>query len=298
MQGRVQLTHPARCRIEGQSRSRDLLYPAALPLTAIAFPDIDPVIISLGPLSIHWYGLGYVAGIMFAWWYGKRLIGNMRLWRDNEPPLTALHLDDFVLWAALGVVLGGRLGHILFYDFAKYAADPLSVLYVWQGGMSFHGGLLGTIIAMILFARSRGINVWSMFDTIACAAPVGLGLVRIANFINSELWGRTTDLSWGIIFPNGGPLPRHPSQLYEALLEGLVLFLAMRYLSHSRQKLKTPGFIAGAFAAGYGLCRIAVEFVREPDAQIGYLAGGWLTLGMVLSLPMIAAGVWAMLRAK
>jgi phosphatidylglycerol---prolipoprotein diacylglyceryl transferase len=275
-----------------------LPYPAANFLTAIAFPAIDPVILNLGPLSIHWYGLGYVAGILFAWWYCKRLAGNMRLWRDNEPPLDALHLDDFVLWAALGVVLGGRLGHILFYDFAKYAADPLSVFYVWKGGMSFHGGLLGIIIAMILFARSRQVNVWSFFDTIACAAPVGLGLVRIANFINSELWGRTTDLPWGVIFPKVGPLPRHPTQLYEALLEGLVLFLLLRFLSHSRFKLKTPGFIGGAFMAGYGLCRIAVEFVREPDTQIGYLAGGWLTMGMVLSLPMIAAGTWAMLRAK
>jgi phosphatidylglycerol---prolipoprotein diacylglyceryl transferase len=275
-----------------------LPFPAAIPLAAIPFPDISPVIVEFGPLSIHWYGLGYVVGILFAWWYCKRLVTNMRLWRDNEPPMTALHLDDFVLWAALGVVLGGRLGHILFYDFAKYAADPLSIFYVWQGGMSFHGGLLGVVLAMILFARGRGINVWSMFDTIACAAPVGIGLVRIANFINSELWGRTTDFAWGVIFPNGGPLPRHPSQIYEALLEGLVLFLLLRFLSHFRHRLKTPGFIGGAFVAFYGLCRVLVEFVREPDAQIGFLAGNWLTMGMVLSLPMIAAGLSAMLRAK
>jgi phosphatidylglycerol---prolipoprotein diacylglyceryl transferase len=269
-----------------------------LPLLAIAFPDIDPVIVNLGPLSLHWYGLGYVAGIMFAWWYGKRLAGNMRLWRDNVPPMEALDLDDFVLWAALGVVLGGRIGHILFYDFARYAADPLSIFYVWNGGMSFHGGFLGMVLAMILFARRRAINVWSMFDVIACAAPVGLGLVRLANFVNSELWGRVTDVSWGVIFPNGGPLPRHPSQIYEAALEGLVLFLAMRLLSHTFFKLRTPGFAAGAFVALYGLFRIVVETVREPDSQIGFLAGGWLTMGMILSLPMIAAGVWAMLRAK
>jgi phosphatidylglycerol---prolipoprotein diacylglyceryl transferase len=267
-------------------------------LLAIAFPNIDPVIVELGPLSLHWYGLGYVAGIMFAWWYGKRLVDNMRLWPDNVPPMTALDLDDFVLWAALGVVLGGRLGHILFYDFARYAADPLSVFYVWNGGMSFHGGFLGMVIAMLIFARRRAINVWSLFDVIACAAPVGLGLVRLANFINSELWGRVTDVSWGVIFPNGGPLPRHPSQIYEAALEGLVLFLAMRLLSHSFFKLRMPGFIAGAFVALYGLFRILVESVREPDSQLGFLAGGWLTMGMVLSLPMIAAGLWAMLRAK
>jgi phosphatidylglycerol---prolipoprotein diacylglyceryl transferase len=265
---------------------------------AISFPNIDPVIVNLGPLSLHWYGLGYVAGIMFAWWYGKRLIGNMRLWRDNVPPMEPLDLDDFVLWAALGIVLGGRVGHILFYDFAKYAADPLSIFYVWNGGMSFHGGFLGMVIAMILFARRRAINVWSLFDVIACAAPVGLGLVRLANFINSELWGRVTDVSWGVIFPNGGPLPRHPSQIYEALLEGLVLIVAMRLLSHSAFKLRTPGFIAGAFVALYGSFRILVETVREPDSQIGFLAGGWLTMGMVLSLPMIAAGLWAMLRPK
>jgi phosphatidylglycerol---prolipoprotein diacylglyceryl transferase len=269
-----------------------------LPLLAIAFPSIDPVIVELGPLSLHWYGLGYVAGIMFAWWYSKRLIGNMRLWRDNVPPMEPLDLDDFVLWAALGIVLGGRVGHILFYDFAKYAADPLSVFYIWNGGMSFHGGFLGMVIAMILFARRRAINVWSLFDVIACAAPVGLGLVRLANFINSELWGRVTDVTWGVIFPNGGPLPRHPSQIYEAALEGLVLFLAMRLLSHRFFKLRTPGFIAGAFVALYGSFRILVETVREPDSQIGFLAGGWLTMGMVLSLPMIAAGLWAMLRPK
>jgi phosphatidylglycerol---prolipoprotein diacylglyceryl transferase len=268
------------------------------PLLAIAFPNIDPVIVNLGPLSLHWYGLGYVAGIMFAWWYGKRLVGNMRLWRDNVPPMAELDLDDFVLWAALGIVLGGRIGHIFFYDFARYAADPLSIFYVWNGGMSFHGGFLGMVIAMTLFARRRAINVWSLFDIIACAAPVGLGLVRLANFINSELWGRVTDAPWGVVFPNGGPLPRHPSQIYEAALEGLALFLVMRLLSHSLFKLRKPGFTAGAFVALYGLFRIAVETVRQPDSQLGFLAGGWLTMGMVLSLPMIAAGLWAMLRAK
>ena len=270
----------------------------AAPLASIAFPAIDPVIVQLGPLSIHWYGLAYVAGIMFAWWYGKRMVGNMRLWRDNVPPMSALDLDDFVLWAALGVVLGGRLGHILFYDFARYAADPLSMLKIWNGGMSFHGGFLGVTIAMIIFARRRSINVWSMFDTIACAVPVGLGLVRVANFINEELWGRVTDVPWAVVFPHGGELPRHPSQIYEALLEGLLLFILIRFLSHARFKLKAPGFIAGAFVAGYGMCRILVENFRDPDAQIGFLAGGWLTMGMVLSLPMVLAGIWAMLRSN
>jgi phosphatidylglycerol---prolipoprotein diacylglyceryl transferase len=269
-----------------------------LPFAALTFPNIDPVALQVGPLSIHWYGIGYVVSILFAWWYCKRLAANTALWQDGKPAMTALDLDDFVVWAALGVVLGGRIGYILFYDLAKYAADPLSVFAINQGGMSYHGGLLGVILAMVLFARKRGIHVWSMFDTVAAAVPFGLGLGRITNFINSELWGRTTDVPWAFVFPNGGPIPRHPSQLYEAILEGLILFLALRILTHSRFKLKTPKFIGGAFICGYGLSRIFVEFFREPDAQLGYLAGNWLTMGMVLSLPMVLAGTWAMATAK
>ena len=268
----------------------------ALPLAALPFPDIDPVILSIGPLAIHWYGVGYVVGILFAWWYAKRLVTTPHLW--SGLPMKPEDIDDFLVWAAVGVVLGGRLGYVLFYDLARYLANPLDVLAVWQGGMSFHGGLIGTTLAMILFARSRGIGVWSMFDVIAAGAPVGLGLVRVANFINSELWGRPTDVPWAVEFPNGGPLPRHPSQLYEAALEGIVLFLVLRVLSHSRLKLRQPGFVAGAFVAGYGLCRIVVEFFREPDPQLGHLWGGWLTMGMVLSLPMVLAGIWAMSRAS
>ena len=271
--------------------------PLLLPLAALPFPNIDPVIVSVGPLAIHWYGVGYVVGILFAWWYAKRLIAKPALWANNEPPMKPNDLDDFVLWAALGVVLGGRIGYILFYDFARYMANPLDIFAVWEGGMSFHGGILGTILAMFLFARSRGIKVWSMFDTIAAGVPVGLGLVRLTNFINSELWGRTTDVPWAFVFPNGGPLPRHPSQLYEALLEGLVLFIVLWFLTHKGLKLKAPGFIAGAFVAGYGLSRIIVEFFREPDAHIGYLAGNWMTMGMILSTPMVLVGIWAMLRA-
>ncbi|WP_274426560.1 prolipoprotein diacylglyceryl transferase [Chelativorans sp. YIM 93263] len=269
-----------------------------LPLSAIPFPQIDPVIFQIGPLAIHWYGLGYIVGILFAWWYAKRLVGNERLWAHNTPPMKPTDLDDFVVWAAVGVILGGRLGYILFYDLPRYLENPLDILAVWQGGMSFHGGMLGTVVAMILFARSRGINAWSMIDTIAVTAPVGIGLVRIANFVNSELWGRTSDVPWAMIFPNGGPLPRHPSQLYEAALEGLVLFIVLMFLVHRRLKLKTPRFIGGAFICGYGLARIFVEFFREPDAHIGYLFGGWLTMGMVLSLPMVLIGIWAMATAQ
>lgn len=269
-----------------------------LPLAALPFPQIDPVIVQLGPLAVHWYGLGYIVGILFAWWYAKRLVSTKHLWAHDTPPMTPTDLDDFVVWAAAGVVLGGRIGYVLFYDLPRYLENPLDVLAVWQGGMSFHGGMLGTILAMVLFARSRGINAWSMLDTIAATTPVGLGLVRLANFINSELWGRPTDMPWGIVFPDGGPLPRHPSQLYEAALEGLVLFFVLRLLTHRGLKLKKPRFIGGAFIGGYGLARIFVEFFREPDAHIGYLAGGWLTMGMVLSLPMVLAGIWAMATAR
>lgn len=269
-----------------------------LPLAALPFPQIDPVIVSFGPVAIHWYGLGYVVGILFAWWYCKRLVSNPALWANGKPAMSPVDLDDFLIWAAIGVVLGGRVGYILFYDLARYIANPLDVLAVWQGGMSFHGGLLGTILAMVLFARRRGIHVWSMLDTIAAGVPVGLGLVRLANFINSELWGRTTDVPWAFVFPNGGPLPRHPSQLYEAFLEGLVLFVVLWLFIYRGHKLKTPRFIGGVFVAGYGISRIIVEFFREPDAHIGYLAGGWLTMGMVLSLPMVIAGLWAMMTAR
>jgi len=269
-----------------------------LPLTALPFPAIDPVIIQIGPLAVHWYGLGYVVGILFAWWYAKRLVTTKHLWANGVPPMKPTDLDDFVIWAAVGVVLGGRLGYVLFYDLPRYLANPLDIFAVWEGGMSFHGGMLGTILAMVLFALSRGINPWSMLDTVAAGTPVGLGLVRLANFINSELWGRPTDVPWGIVFPDGGPLPRHPSQLYEAALEGLVLFLLLRFLTHSRLKLRTPRFVGGAFICGYGLARIFVEFFREPDAHIGYLAGNWLTMGMILSTPMVAAGLWAMLTAR
>ncbi|TIU69061.1 MAG: prolipoprotein diacylglyceryl transferase, partial [Mesorhizobium sp.] len=259
-----------------------------LPLTSLPFPNIDPVIVQIGPLAVHWYGVGYIVGILFAWWYAKRLVTNARLWPDGALPMKPEDLDDFIVWAAIGVVVGGRTGYVLFYDLPRYIAHPLDIVAVWQGGMSFHGGLLGVILAMTLFSLKRGIRTWTLFDVVSAGVPVGLGLVRVANFINSELWGRPTDVPWAVEFPNGGPFSRHPSQIYEALLEGLVLFLVLRFLTHSRLKLKTPRFVGGAFICGYGLSRIFVEFFREPDQQLGYLLGtNWLTMGMILSTPMV-----------
>jgi len=278
-------------------------------LSAIAFPDIDPILLRLGLLAIHWYGVAYIVGILFGWWYSKRLVSNPRLW-NGEPPMRPIDIDDFVTWAVLGIILGGRLGYVLFYNPAYYLANPTDIIKVWDGGMSFHGGFLGTTVAMIFFARARGIRIWSLFDVIAAGAPVAFGLVRCTNFINAELWGRATDVSWAVVFCNerlananqgfcpAGMEARHPSQLYEAMLEGVVLFILLRILTHGFLKLKDTGFVAGAFLAWYGLARIFVEFFREPDRQIGYLHGGWLTMGIVLSVPMVLAGVWAMATAR
>ncbi len=262
-------------------------------ISALAFPDIDPVALSLGPVAIRWYGLSYVVSILLAWFYARRIVSNPRLWKDGASPITLANLDDFVLWAAIGIVAGGRIGYILFYDFANVIEDPLRALEIWNGGMSFHGGITGTTIAMILFARSRSISVWSLFDVVATVATIGLFTVRIANFINSELWGRITDVPWAVVFPNGGPFARHPSQIYEALLEGLLNGLVLAFMVYVKGGLKRPGLVSGIFITLYGAARIIVENFREPDIQLGYLFGGWLTMGMVLSLPMLALGIWA-----
>lgn len=262
------------------------------------FPDIDPVLISIGPLQIHWYGLAYVAGILIGWQYARRLARNVSLWRNETPAITEAQLDDFLLWVAVGIVGGGRIGYILFYDLGSVLPNPIRALEIWNGGMSFHGGLLGTMIAMILFARRNQIAVWSLFDIVAAVVPIGLFFGRIANFINGELWGRLSSMPWAVIFPTGGPFARHPSQLYEAALEGLVLLTVLAVMIYRRHALKTPGLVCGVFAAGYGLARIFVEFFREPDAQIGYLFGGWLTMGMLLSLPMVFIGLWVIARAR
>lgn len=267
-------------------------------LSILPFPDIDPVIFTIGPLAVHWYGLAYVAGILLGWLYARRIVQNASLWHKGTPAFTPEQLDDFLLWAAGGIVLGGRIGYILFYDLGSVIENPIRAVEIWNGGMSFHGGLLGTTLAIIVFARKNAIPLWSLFDVVAAVVPIGLFFGRIANFINGELWGRLSSMPWAIVFPTGGPFARHPSQLYEAALEGLLLLSLLAYFVYRRKALKTPGLVTGIFVCGYAASRIFVEFFREPDAQIGYLAGGWLTMGMVLSLPMALAGIWAIARAR
>lgn len=257
----------------------------------IPFPAIDPVLVEFGPFVIRWYALAYITGILLGWRYMLSLAA-----RQTGGP-NARDIDDVVVWATLGTVLGGRLGYVLFYKPAYFLANPEAVLFVWQGGMSFHGGLLGVLAAVTLFARRRGIGLPGLADLVACAAPIGLFLGRLANFINGELWGRPSDVPWAMVFPRGGPLPRHPSQLYEAALEGMVLFVGLWALWRFTKVRERPGFLFGAFLAGYGVSRLIVELFRQPDAHLGFILAG-VTMGQLLSLPMIAAGLWLMARAK
>jgi phosphatidylglycerol---prolipoprotein diacylglyceryl transferase len=266
-----------------------------MPLFAIPFPAFDPVLVSLGPIAIRWYALAYVFGILLGWWYARAIIRNQRLW-GGKPPLGVIDFDDFVLWITAGIILGGRIGYVLFYNPAHFAANPAEIIQVWKGGMSFHGGFAGCVIAVVLFAKKRNIPMLTLGDITCAVGPIGLFLGRIANFINAELWGRTTDVPWAMVFPGAGPLPRHPSQLYEAVLEGLVLLVVLAIMIR-RGALLRPGLIIGAFAVGYSLARIACEFFREPDPQLGFLWGG-LTMGMLLSLPLLAAGIAFIVHAR
>jgi phosphatidylglycerol---prolipoprotein diacylglyceryl transferase len=254
-----------------------------MPPLSLPFPAFDPVLVQIGPLAIRWYALAYIVGILGGWVYARAIIRSEPLW-DGKPPLTVVDFDDFILWVTLGIILGGRLGYVLFYNPAYFFAHPAEIIQLWKGGMSFHGGFLGCVIAVIGFARWRGIPILSLGDIVCAVAPIGLFLGRIANFINAELWGRTTDL------------PRHPSQLYEATLEGLVLFVALAVMMRGGA-LKRPGTILGAFCLGYGLARTICEFFREPDAQLGFLWGG-LTMGMLLSLPLMIAGIMLIMAAR
>jgi phosphatidylglycerol:prolipoprotein diacylglycerol transferase len=234
-------------------------------------------------------------GILGGWLYARAIVRSQRLW-GGPAPLTVTDYDDFILWVTLGIILGGRIGYVLFYNPGYFIEHPAEALQLWKGGMSFHGGFTGCVLAVVLFARRRGIPILSLGDVTCAVAPIGLFLGRIANFINGELWGRATDVPWAMVFPNGGPAPRHPSQLYEAALEGLALFAVLALLVRAGA-LRRPGMITGVFAIGYGAARLFCEFFREPDAQLGFLWGG-LTMGMLLSLPLMLAGIAFILAAR
>ncbi len=275
--------------------------PTAANLLAIMpFPNIDPIAFSIGPLAIHWYGLAYVAGILLGWLYARR-IAAQRCALARRTPRRSPRLSSTISSSGQPSASCSAAASAIFSSTIcpPSSQDPIRAIEIWNGGMSFHGGLTGTTIAMILFARSNGIPLWSLFDIVATVVPIGLFFGRIANFVNGELWGRLTDVPWAVVFPTGGPFARHPSQLYEAGLEGIVLLLVLALLVYGFRALKSPGFVTGVFVCGYALSRIFVEFFREPDAQLGYLLGtNWLTMGMVLSLPMILLGIWAMARAR
>ena len=261
-----------------------------MPLYLIPYPAINPIALSLGPFAIRWYALAYIAGLLIGWRYCLALAGRApHLARPRD-------VDDFLVWATLGVVLGGRIGYVLFYNAGYYAAHPLQALEVWHGGMSFHGGALGVGLAIFLFTRARKIPLLAFSDVIAEAVPIGLFFGRIANFINGELFGRPTDVPWAMIFPMGGPIPRHPSQLYEAFCEGILLFLLL-FVAERRGWRLRPGLVSGLFLAGYAVARIFCEFFRQPDPQIGYLWFG-TTEGQLLSIPVFFAGVALMLWVR
>ncbi len=253
------------------------------------YPSIDPVALSIGPFQIHWYGLMYVFAFAAGWLLGR--------WRASRPwsSWTAAQVDDYVSWVMLGVILGGRLGYVLFYDLSFYLSHPAEVFSLWNGGMSFHGGLIGVVTASWIWGRRHGRSLVEMLDFVAPLVPTGIFFGRLGNFINAELWGKVTDSAVGMVFPGAGPAPRHPSQLYEAGLEGLLTFILLwAYSSRPRPQ----GAVAGLFAVLYSLSRMFVEFFRVPDAHIGYLFGGWLTMGQLLCLPLLGAGLWLMFRAR
>ncbi|MBS0549066.1 MAG: prolipoprotein diacylglyceryl transferase [Proteobacteria bacterium] len=258
----------------------------------IPYPEIDPVLIHLGPFAIRWYALAYIAGLVIGWRVMRRVC--------EQPPkiLSPEKIDDFLLWAALGVILGGRIGYVLFYKPSFFLANPLQIFTLWEGGMSFHGGLLGVIVAIITYALRNNTSPFMLSDLVAIVTPVGLFFGRIANFINGELWGRPSDVPWAMVFPRGGPEPRHPSQLYQAFFEGVVLLTVVVLVWRLTDGRRRPGLVTGTFCAGYGMARIVGELFREPDSFLGFLLGtSWLSMGMVLSLPMVLFGLALIVRA-
>lgn len=256
---------------------------------ALPFPNIDPILISFGPFAIRWYALAYIGGLLLGWKY--------LVWYSSRSPfaMEKKDADDFMVWVTLGVILGGRLGYVAFYNAEYYLSHPAAILQVWQGGMSFHGGFLGVIVAILLFARQRKLNLWAVSDAVAVSVPIGLFLGRLANFINGELFGRVSDVPWAVVFPHGGSLPRHPSQVYEAILEGLVMFILLYLLSKKDAIRNRPGVLSGVFMVGYMLARSFVELFRQPDAHIGFLYGS-LTMGQLLSVPFFIFGLYLIFR--
>jgi phosphatidylglycerol---prolipoprotein diacylglyceryl transferase len=252
---------------------------------------LDPVLLELGPIKLRWYSLAYLAGILIGWWYLLRLIDR------PGAPMARRHADDLVFYATLGVILGGRLGYVLFYRPEVYFADPVQILRIWDGGMSFHGGVIGVTLGILWLARKHKLDWLRVHDYVACCVPFGLFFGRLANFVNAELWGRPTDVPWAIVFPNGGGVPRHPSQLYEAGLEGLLLFAILWFLFWKTEARYQPGKLVGTFLLGYGLSRFLVELVRQPDVGLENLPWG-LTMGQTLTVPMILGGAWLIATAK
>ena len=264
---------------------------------AMTFPAINPVAIEIGPVVVKWYGLAYMAGLLLGWLYIRRLIETPKLWPGEVAPFSVTKADDLLLFMTAGVILGGRLGSVLFYEPGYYLKNPIEIFQVWKGGMAFHGALVGTAIAIWLFARMNKVSTLSTMDSCAAAVPLGLFFGRLANFINGELWGRPSDVPWAMTFPNAGPQTRHPSQLYEALTEGLILFLVLRFMTRSRLGLKTPGLVGGVFLVGYGLARSTCELFREPD-PLHALTMGPLTPGIAYSFPMILLGAYFIWRTR
>jgi len=261
-------------------------------ILSLTFPNIDPTIVQFGPFAIRWYAVAYIVGLFGGIWYARILV------KRTPALMTPQQIDDFLVWALAGILIGGRLGYVLFYNPSYYFNNPSLVLMTWRGGMSFHGGLIGVIISIIIFSRIKKINRWYLADNVGCAVPIGLFLGRIANFINGELYGRVaTNVEWAIIFPKGGLLPRHPSQLYEALLEGLLLFIVMHLLWRRKSIRSQPGLLTGYFCIGYSLARITSEFFREPDSQIGFFYYN-ATMGQILSALLLIFGFWVLFNAQ
>lgn len=257
-------------------------------MTGLAFPDISPIIFSIGPLSVRWYSMAYLFGILFGWFLVNRYIEKYKI------NLSQTDIEDLVFYITLGIILGGRLGYVLFYGTSSFWHNPLQILAIWQGGMSFHGGIIGVITAIYLFSRKIKYPFLGITDLVVLVVPVGVFLGRIANFINDELWGRVTDVAWAVRFPNGGYLPRHPSQLYESLLEGLLTFIVLNVLWRKKWVREHTGFVSSLFVLCYGVFRISMEQFRQPDAHMGFYLN-YFTMGQILSLPLVIVGIWVLI---